>query len=65
MSMTLHSSEPLPVELRAGYLKHVPLATFRQVEPAPLCVRRVHVIHIILRLLGKEFLCLVEHLLES
>lgn len=65
MSMTQHTSEPWPVKLGAGYLKHVPLPTFRQVEPAPLCVRCVHVVHIAVCLLGKELLCLVKHLLES
>lgn len=65
MSMTLHTNAPLPVTLGAGYLKHVPLPAFRQIEPAPLCVRCVHVIHITVCLLGKEFLCLMKHLLES
>ena len=65
MSKSLHSGKPLPVKFGVGYLKHVPLPTFRQVEPAPLCVRGVHVIHVTLHLLGKEFLCLVKHLLES
>lgn len=65
MSKSLYSGKPLPVKFGVGYLEHVPLPTLRQVEPAPLCVRGVHVVHITLHLLGKEFLCLVKHLLES
>lgn len=64
VNMTTHQ-RALAWEAWPGYLKHVPLPTLRQVEPAPLRVWCVHVIHITLHLLGKEFLCLVKHLLES